>query len=441
MINIKSKIRNINRHEVAEFLFINKWPYWFAAFSVGVFAFAYAKLFHYSESLAEKFLHNHPYLFLIYCPILFWVSWFVVHYFSKEAKGSGIPQVMAAIAKIEHHESEKELSRFVGIKVTVVKIISSLVCVVGGGAVGREGPTIQIASSIFYTITQKFEKYVKQPINQEFWLITGGAAGIAAAFNTPLGGLVFAIEELSTSHFNKFKSSLITSVVIAGYASQWLGGPYLYLGFPDLGKFTGISAAGWFSFIAIVCGLGGGIFGQIIYSLSMKKEKVFKSNVAKGFLAIFLGLAFALIAVFYNSKILGPGRDILTDSLFNDVQIEYSVPLVRFIGPIISYMTGGAGGIFAPSLAAGGSIGGFISQIFEVGHSQLFVVLGMIGFLSGVTRAPFTAFVLVLEMTDRHSAIFPMMFVALLSAKVAQFINKHSLYELISAKYQNPDPE
>lgn len=427
--------KKINQQEIAEFLFVKKWPYWFAAFTVGVFAFVYARLFHQTELFSQKMITNHPHLFLIYCPILFWISWYLVFTFSPEAKGSGIPQVMAAISKIERKEPDLELSRFVGMKVIFIKIISSIVGVLGGGAIGREGPTIQIASSIFYAISKKFEKYVKHEINVEFWLITGGAAGIAAAFNTPLGGLVFAIEELSSTHFNKFKTSLITSVIIAGLAAQWLGGPYLYLGFPSVDRYSGIVAIGWFCIVAIVCGLLGASFGQIIFSLSTKKDILFKSKFTKGFFALISGFAFALIAVYYNSKILGPGREIILDSLFTDHYIDLSVPFVRFIGPILSYLAGGAGGIFAPSLAAGGSIGGFISQFFEVGNSHLFVLLGMISFLSGVTRAPFTSFVLVLEMTDRHSAIFPMMFVALLSAKVAKIINPHSLYELICEKY------
>lgn len=434
-MKIYKNLKNLSINEVADFLFVNKWPYWLAAFTVGLFAFAYARIFHLSELFSHKLMINHPHLFLIYCPILFWLSWYLVSTFSPEAKGSGIPQVMAAITKIDRKETDQELSRFVGIRVIFVKILSSILGVLGGGAIGREGPTIQIASSIFYSISKKFEKYVKHEINIEFWLITGGAAGIAAAFNTPLGGLVFAIEELSTTHFNKFKTSLITSVIIAGLAAQWLGGPYLYLGFPSVARYTGIVAIGWFTVVAVICGLLGASFGQLIFSLSAKKDLVFRSKLSKSFFALFSGFIFAIIAVYFNAKIMGPGREIILDALFTDHPMDWSVPVVRFMGPILSYLSGGAGGIFAPSLAAGGSIGGYISQFFEIGNTHLFVLLGMISFLSGVTRAPFTSFVLVLEMTDRHSAIFPMMFVAILSAKVARVINSHSLYELICEKY------
>jgi H+/Cl- antiporter ClcA len=105
--------------------------------------------------------------------------------------------------------------------------------------------------------------------------------------------------------------------------------------------------------------------------------------------------------------------------------------VVRFVGPIITQVSGAAGGIFAPSLAAGGSIGSILSYFAGSEYHNLFIILGMIAFLTGVTRAPFTSFVLVLEMTDRHSVLFLMMIAALIANVCSRIIDTESFYERV----------
>ena len=105
--------------------------------------------------------------------------------------------------------------------------------------------------------------------------------------------------------------------------------------------------------------------------------------------------------------------------------------LVRFASTVVSYLSGAAAGIFAPSLAIGATLGSIVANWVDSPHANLMVLLGMIAFLTGVTRTPFTAFVLVLEMTDRHSAIFPMMLAAMAASSSAFLIDKRSFYEIM----------
>jgi H+/Cl- antiporter ClcA len=113
------------------------------------------------------------------------------------------------------------------------------------------------------------------------------------------------------------------------------------------------------------------------------------------------------------------------------------LPLVRLAGPILSFTVGGAGGIFAPALSTGACIGAGVSDLFNAsgGNANLLMLAGMVGFLTGVTRTPFTAAILVLEMTDRHSIIFYLMLAALLANLASLLIDKHSFYDHLKKQY------
>src|SRR6476620_7004211 len=165
-------------------------------------------------------------------PVCFLLAWGIVQFFAPNARGSGIPQVMAAI-ELSSPKHEHKISRLLSFRIMITKIASSLTMVLGGGAIGREGPTIQIAGSVF-RIVNKWIPASWPKLSKQSFILTGAAAGLAAAFNTPLGGLVFAVEELARIHVRFFRTALFTSVIVSGLDAQALLGPYLYLGYPDV---------------------------------------------------------------------------------------------------------------------------------------------------------------------------------------------------------------
>ena len=141
-----------------------------------------------------------------------------------------------------------------------------------------------------------------------------------------------------------------------------------------------------------------------------------------------------VLALAFDRNILGSGKNLMESMLFSsDKHISWTSPLARFVGPIISFTTGAAGGIFAPSLSAGASIGALFAGWFDVSSTDtnLLILAGMVGFLTGVTRTPFTSAILVLEMTDRHSVIFHLMLAGMLASLVSFIIDRHSLYEYL----------
>ena len=409
-------------------------PFWVASLITGLAAVAYSKIF----SLAEKGTHfivgHSPFLFFIITPVCFVLSWWVVKQFAFFARDSGIPQVMAAI-EISSPDADKSLKPLLSIKIILVKVCSSIIMVFGGGAIGREGPTIQIAGSVFYKVNQWLPAWWPK-ISKKNMIMTGAAAGLAAAFNTPLGGIVFAVEELTKTHMNYFKTALFSAVIIAGLTAQAFLGPYLYFGYPDVSNLSGfvfIPVIG----VAVLTGLTASIVSKGMLKL-LRWKKTFKGAYKHLIYLIVSAIIMVALAVFVNVSIFGSGKDFIANILFTHQKYTtWTVALLRIFGPLISFTSGAAGGIFAPALCAGAGIGSMISGWFHMSetNTNLLVLSGMVGFLTGVTRTPFTSAILVLEMTDRHNVIFFLIIAGMIASLAAYVIDKHSLYDHLREEY------
>lgn len=415
---------------------LTAFPFWLGAFITGGVAVIYAALFSFAESGTVYIYKHASWLFFIITPLCFLISLWVVKKFAAYAGGSGIPQVSAAI-ELTSPKQHYKVNKLLNLRLLVVKVISSLVMVFGGGVIGREGPTIQISATIYKKINDWLPNWYPK-ISKRNMIVTGAAAGLASAFNTPLGGIVFAIEELTKIHFSFFKSALLTGVIIAGLTALNFLGPYLYLGYPVLDNIPG-----WIILVvipvALLTGLGGSGMGRIILFVFKKKEAL-KKNYQKYIYVVVCGLIIASLAIFIDHRTFGSGKEIMVSTLFtNDKHLEWYMPVLRIVGPIISFSTGAAGGIFAPSLSAGASIGSVMAGWFELSGpaTNLIILCGMAGFLTGITRSPFTCSILVLEMTNSHNIIFYIMITALSANLVSNLISRQSFYDQLKVKYIN----
>jgi len=412
---------------------IGNFPFWCAGAVTGLAASGYALVFKYAANYGHTLFLNSPRLWWGIAPILFFCSVYLVKRFSPEASGSGIPQVMASILHSENSDSTW-LNRLLGLRVAMVKVASSLLAALAGGTIGREGPTIQIGASLFTWIGKKMKRDLTAEERQAF-ILAGGAAGLAAAFNTPLGGIVFAIEELARDAFRAFRTSVLLGVIVSGVAAQWVLGSYLYLGKPESLHVDWISI-GFSLLLGASAGAAGAGFGRVLF-YSMGKVNHLSSKI--GMLGVFILLMLITGACAFLTKgdSLGPGIEQITHLLLNQQSIEWWMIPLRFISTVTSYLFGSAGGIFSPSLTIGAEIGRWIAELLRLNanDSSLFVMLGMVGFMSGMSYAPFTSLVLVLEMTDCSNAIFPMMLSAVTALEVAHLIHPHSFYERASRRY------
>lgn len=431
---LKKSFDNI-RNEQLKYNLLQAIPFWIGSVITGFFAVMYAKIFAWGEGLLNIIFNWHSWMIFIIAPIGFVLSWWLVKEFAPNAKGSGIPQVMAAV-ELANPKEHTKIRSLLSLKIIFFKIISSVILVIGGGAVGREGPTIQIAGSIFRKVNEYLPEWWPK-ISKKNMIMTGAAAGLAAAFNTPLGGIVFAVEELSKTHINYFKTALFTAVIIAGLTAQTLAGSYLYLGYP---KTHNVSLMVMFP-IVLVAGVSGILASQLsvlMLKMSAWKKKNLTTDKANVFFLVVCALIIASVAYFINREILGSGKEIMERVLFTKNKHEdWYVPILRMLGPALSFTSGGAGGIFAPALSAGASIGSVISGIIHLTQNETNVVIlaGMVAFLTGITRAPFTSAIIVLEMTDRHSLIFHLMLAGMVSSIVSILVSRQSLYDVIKMNF------
>ena len=430
---LKNSFDNIRNEHLKQNL-LQAIPFWIGSVITGLIAVLYAQIFAYGEELLHKILDWHLWMIFLIAPAGFVLSWLIVQKFAPLSRGSGIPQVMAAV-ELANPKENYLIKNLLSFKILLVKIISSFILVTAGGAIGREGPTIQIAGSVFRKVYELLPGWWPR-ISKKNMILTGAAAGLSAAFNTPLGGIVFAVEELSKTHINYFKTALFTAVIIAGLTAQTLAGSYLYLGYP---KTQGVTLWIMFPiiFVSGICGILSSQLSVAMLKISRLKKKL-KSQAANIIFLVISGLIIAMIAYFLNRDILGSGKDIIERVLFTENKTEaWYVPILRMLGPALAFTSGGAGGIFAPALSAGASMGSVFGGVMNLSDNEtnVLILAGMVAFLTGITRAPFTSAILVLEMTDRHSLIFHLMLAGMMSSIFSVLVSRHSLYEELKVNF------
>ena len=409
-------------------------PFWVASLLSGFIAVAYARFFAYAEGISLQVFHQYTLWFFVLSPICFIVAWATVRKYAPYAKGSGIPQVMAAVEE-SSPSSASTVNALVSMRIIVVKVISSIIMVLGGGAVGREGPTIQIAGSVFSVVNSWLPDWWPK-ISKKNMIMTGAAAGLAAAFNTPLGGIVFAVEELTKMHISYFKAAIFTAVILAGLTAQSLLGSYLYLGYPTVTSLSSLALL-WVAMVAVVAGLGGSVMAKLLLKILVWKDSFTRTRSHLLYLVV-CALTIVSLAHFVDESVLGSGKSLISSTLFSGAKyVAWYEPFLRMCSPLLSFTSGAAGGVFAPGLSAGASIGSLISSWLMLNESEtnLMILSGMVAFLTGITRAPFTSAILVLEMTDRNNLILHLMIAGLVATTVSFVVDKHSLYHHLKIRY------
>ncbi|RZA25965.1 MAG: hypothetical protein EOP10_05210 [Proteobacteria bacterium] len=286
---------------------------------------------------------------------------------------------------------------------------------------------------MFFALGQKLKRYFPKLDNSTL-IASGGAAGIAAAFNTPLGGIVFAIEELIGPHFHRMRSSMLIAVIIAGMVAQSLVGPYLVFGSlnvasPDFG------IMGPTLLVSCLMGVLGGLSCKsFMFIHTWLSTQTLRSKYL--FTAV-LGLALGTLLTFTHSDLLaGGGIPLIRDLLWKPTQISPWLGFEKWLGMMLTFMSGIAGGFFAPALAVGAIFGKIAAQILALPQATTLILIGMVSLLSSMARAPFTALVLVSEMSNSHAVILPLMIASLVGLFVSRLVEKRSYYHFQSEHWK-----
>lgn len=408
---------------------------------VGAAAVALAKLADQAQLAFDWLLSQSRYASLVVTPAGFALSVYLTRRFFPNAQGSGIPQAMAA----RHLTDTRARSPLVSLRIALGKIVLTLLGLLCGASVGREGPTVQVGASIMFALGRL------SPRRQPGLILAGAAAGVAAAFNTPLAGIVFGIEEMSRAFETRTSSLVIATVIAAGLTSLALMGNYAYFGSTPIALGRGID---WLA--VPICGVLGGAMGGLFSRILIVMARGFDNPAGQALkrhpllFALLCGLAVALCGLASGDMVYGTGYAQVKAALETGTPLPQEFGVLKFLATTFAAISGIPGGIFAPSLAVGAGLGANVAALFHETPLAPILLLGMVSYFAGVVQAPITAFVIVTEMTDNHAMVVPVMMASLIAYGTSRLICEEGLYHALAkgfvekaapGKPQPPSPE
>lgn len=383
---------------------------------------------------------------VIFVPILgALIVSFLVKNFAPEARGHGVPEVMDSI----HYN--KGIIRPI---VALIKALASAISIGSGGSVGREGPIIQIGSSFGSTLSQ----WLRLPTWKCLTLIACGAGGgIAATFNTPLGGMLFAVEIMMQEVSARTLIPVIISTVTATYIGRLIFGPHPSFIIPSFETldFTISNPLVLLAYIGlgIVVGLMSTLFIRSVYwSEDFFEKRIGGSYYRQHILGMALaGILFYSLMVFtghYHTE--GVGYSTVQNVLIGwhgSALLLLLLCVAKLLATSLALGSGASGGIFSPSLFMGATLGGaygfFLSSMFPAAgiSPAAFAVAGMAGMVAGATGAAIAAIVMIFEMTLDYNVIIPMTLTVAIAYEVRKILCRESIYtyKLVRRGHRIPD--
>ncbi|MDC6167855.1 chloride channel protein [Paucibacter sp. XJ19-41] len=368
--------------------------------------------------------------------VLWWTRRFV-----PGALGSGIPQVVRAL---DDELAPEQRSRLVSLRLSLQKIGLVSGGLLAGLSIGREGPTVQVGAGVMAHAKRWLSP--QAGIDSHDLMVAGAAAGIAAAFNTPLGGVIFALEQLSRRRSSSHSALMITAIVLAGLVAVSVFGNLTYFGR------LRVQQLDWSLLwpgllVAVIAGLAGGLFSRLIIASMRGLPDRFSAWRRLFPLRFAAGCAFvvALIGLVADGTTAGAGyaptRALLEGQQPGGEPGLYT--LLKFCATWLSAWTGVPAGVFAPSLTIGASLGNDVAWLTGVrGDAAIpLIALGMVGFLAATTQGPITAFIIVMEMVSGQAMVLSLMACALLASGVARLITRPMYLELAALLFPPAQPQ
>jgi CIC family chloride channel protein len=346
----------------------------------------------------------------------------IVYFVAPEAKGHGVPEVMTAVA-----------TRGGRIRPIVVlaKAVCSAITIGSGGSVGREGPIVQIGSAIGSTVGQYFKLNDRRVITL---VASGAAAGIAATFNAPIAGVMFALEVILVEFGVRAFSTIVIASVTASVVSRAALGDNpafevpgtFYLHSPwELAFYLGLGVLSAFVALAYV---------KVLYLF----EDIFDGWKFPAYLKPAIGgLPLGLLG-FFVPQVFGTGFETIAETLHGNLALSLLLLLVfaKILATSLTLGSGSSGGVFAPALFIGAVLGGAYGEAIHgifpgiTESSGAYAMVGMAAVFAGSARAPITAIIILFEMTQDYRMILPLMFATVVSTVIAQQFEPESIYTL-----------
>jgi CIC family chloride channel protein len=345
----------------------------------------------------------------------------IVHFFSSEAKGHGVPEVMEAIAL---------KNGIIRPRVVISKLFASATYIGSGGSVGREGPVIQIGSAVGSTVGQ-FLKV--NPQRMKVFVACGAASGIAAAFNAPVAGALFAVEIILGDFAVAQFSPIVISSVMATVVSRHFLGDFPAFVVPVYHLLSPLELIPY-SVLGLLAGFISILFIKVLYGMEEFFDSWKTNDMVKAMLG---GLGIGLLAL-WMPEILGVGYETMNNALLGKMawQVMLILIFVKVFATSLSLSSGGSGGVFAPSLFLGTMTGGFFGDMVLQywpglsGGPGAYALVGMGAVVAGATHAPITAILIIFEMTNDYKIILPLMIATTIATLISSKLQKESIYFL-----------
>ncbi len=400
--------------------------FWTGAVAVGLVSVLFTDAANLAQSSFNHAARQFWAIPLLITPAGFVLCAWAVQTWFDGAQGSGIPQAIAARELPPGRQRRLLLSP----KLIAGKIGLTVIGLFCGASVGREGPTVQVGATIMLQVAK-----LGGLRNERGLILAGSAAGIAAAFNAPLAGIVFAIEEMSRSFEHRTNGLVLYAVIFAGLTSLGLAGNYTYFGVTSVAV---TSLTGWVLVIACgtLGGLAGGLFSRLLLdgAILCRDRLAGQSRWRKLLLPLACGLVVALAGLLTHGATFGTGYAQARGAVEGH-PLAWTFWPAKLIATLASALSGIPGGIFAPSLAVGAGLGSVIAGFAGSSFTSLGVVLGMAGYFAGVVQAPMTAFVIILEMTGNDANVIPLMLAAVIGFATSKIIAPEPLYHGLAAMF------
>lgn len=350
---------------------------------------------------------------------------FLIDHWAREAKGHGVPEVMEAIAL--------RGGRIRGI-VAAVKVLASTITIGSGGSAGREGPIVQVGAALGSVIAQRI-KFSEERIRT--LVACGSAAGIAATFNAPIAGSIFALEVVLGRFTVRYFGVVVLSAVSAAVVQQYFLGNHFLFQIPtyQLNHWGEIP-------IYVVLGVLAALVAVLFIRTLYKTEEIFDNWAIPLMYKTMVGMVLTGILglIFLGEGILGPGlvliEEIVSEGLVLTVPMLGLLLLLKLVATSFTLGSGNSGGVFAPSLFMGAVLGGMVGETAHMlwptvaVNPGAYAVVGMAAVFAGSARAPITAVLIVFEMSNDYQLILPLMLATVLATLLAEAMFAESIYTL-----------
>lgn len=396
----------------------------FSGLAVVFYRYLVEKAINFSKGIYAFQTHNK--WFIPIWVILMIINGLIIGFIVKRepmSSGSGIPQVEGVLLR------ELSMNWF---KVIIYKFLGGVLSIIGGLSLGREGPSIQIGASV----GQGFSKVFKRINLEEKFLITSGAsAGLAAAFNAPLSGVIFALEEVHKNFSPIVLSAALAASITADFVSKQ------FFGMNPVFKFNSIEPLPlkyylYLIFLGIIIGAMGVLFNKAI----IKSQDIYgKITWFNGKIKTIIPFLFACVFGLFIPEVLGGGHGIVEGLGNAEFTLKFVLILlvVKFLFTMISFGSGTPGGIFLPLLVIGALLGDIYGKgiIALIGINEVyvknFIILAMAGYFAAIVRAPITGIVLITEMTGSFTHLLSISIVTMVAYIFSDILGAKPIYELL----------